>query len=68
MTAKPFEVWYTRIWTDGRDVKASAFATLDEANQYANDIEDFISDVRVVGTTDEAKAAIENQKENHHGA
>ena len=64
----PFEVW-TLIVDEDRGTSRSAkdpngaFATLREANVYAQHLDDYCDGVRIVGTTDEAKAEIAAQNE-----
>jgi hypothetical protein len=63
----PYEVWYTHIYeegpTTGTNIKESSHATLHEANQAAEELDQYCDEVRIVGTTDEAKAAITAQNE-----
>lgn len=62
----PFEVW-TMIVDEDRGTSRAAkdprgsFATLRDANQYAEQIDEYCDGVHIVGTTDEAKAELAAQ-------
>ena len=57
-----YEVWYTHIYEEGpyvsTNIKAGSYATIFEANIHAEKLDEYCDDVRIVGTTDEAKALI----------
>lgn len=63
----PYEVWFWHVYEEGdypsKKIKDSAFATLHEANQQAEEIERYSDGVHLVGTTPEAQAAITAQNE-----
>lgn len=61
---RPFEVWSYVIDEQAgtsRAYRDAAFATLHEANQEAERLDEFADGVHLVGTTDEAKAALKAQ-------
>jgi len=60
----PYEVWYYQVNEMGGTSRAfldCAFATLKEANTYAQQIEEYSDGVHLHGATDEAKAALDEQ-------
>lgn len=62
--AGPYEVWSYHVNEyagSSRNYRDGAFATLAEANAEAERLDEFADGVHLVGTTDEAKAAIQAQ-------
>lgn len=64
--ARPYEVWSYIIDEQAgtsRAYRDAAFATLHEANQEAERLDEFMDGVHLVGTTEEAKAALKAQSD-----
>ena len=62
--ARPYEVWYWHVDEMGcshRKVRAGAFATLWEAEQEGDELDQCADGVHLVGVTDEAKAELDKR-------